>query len=764
MTRKRVVIYMRDTFSVIFAVLVLALVTCSILAYRSHKTNSFSVALLTGSFIPPVIGNLILVRSGEKDMALIGDYIYFIGMDIVMFALLKFTYDYCNIRGRAKTAKYFADFLLILDIAQFCVNPFTGHAFDNEAVIVDGFPYYRLVPYLGQTCHRILDYCILAAIIVIFLFKAVKTSRFYSERYYVILITMIAAALWQTFYIFSRTPIDRSMIGFGAFALLIFYFALYYRPLKLLDRMLAGIASEMSEALFFFEANGRCIWANEAGTALSGIEEDDFESAPSLLFERFGDEYKSQEEYISSYVFGTGDEIKYYVLEKHSLTDEKKRLAGSFLSIRDNTEEQQKLKRKMFNSTHDSLTGLYTREYLYERIHEVLSAGLNTEYFIVYIDVRNFKLINDIFSNEFGDHALICISEWIKSWVSDRCIFGRLVGASFGVCIPVSEFDPARLEENLSPFVVDNGSIGYHILIHLGVYKVVEPDMEISLMFDRANLALSTIKDEYQTHIAYYNDEIRKKVLWDQHISAQLHTAIAERQFRPYLQPIVDQEGTIVGAEALARWIHPTDGFLSPGSFIPVFEKNGMIVEVDKYMWRCACEILASWKEGHPDIFISVNISPKDFYFINVFEEIKKLTAEFSISPSQLRIEITETVMMTEAELRMKTLNEFRELGYVVEMDDFGSGYSSLNMLKDMPVDVLKIDMKFLSKSKDDGKAQTILQNIINLSDDLGIDSLTEGVETESQYKMLNEMGCKLFQGYYFAKPMSLEEFEDKCL
>ena len=137
-------------------------------------------------------------------------------------------------------------------------------------------------------------------------------------------------------------------------------------------------------------------------------------------------------------------------------------------------------------------------------------------------------------------------------------------------------------------------------------------------------------------------------------------------------------------------------------------------------------------------------------------EEIKKLTAEYGVSPSQLRIEITETVMMTEAELRMKTFSEFRKMGYIVEMDDFGSGYSSLNMLKDMPVDVLKIDMKFLSKSKDDGKAQTILQNIINLSEDLGIDSLTEGVEAEDQFNTLNDMGCKLFQGYYFAKPMPL--------
>ena len=158
-----------------------------------------------------------------------------------------------------------------------------------------------------------------------------------------------------------------------------------------------------------------------------------------------------------------------------------------------------------------------------------------------------------------------------------------------------------------------------------------------------------------------------------------------------------------------------------------------------------------------------MNISPKDFYFMDVYAEIKNLVDEYKIEPSRLRIEITETVMMTEAESRMAILSKFRDSGFVVEMDDFGSGYSSLNQLKDMPLDVLKIDMKFLSKAQDNAKAETILRNVLRLSSDLGLFSLTEGVETEDQYKMLNDMGCNLFQGYYFAKPMSVTDYEKLC-
>jgi EAL domain-containing protein (putative c-di-GMP-specific phosphodiesterase class I) len=333
-------------------------------------------------------------------------------------------------------------------------------------------------------------------------------------------------------------------------------------------------------------------------------------------------------------------------------------------------------------------------------------------------------------------------------------------GDKFGVLIPKSEFDPYRVERTLSNYVVTDGNIEHSLFIHLGVYEVTKTDTDVSVMFDRAHLALSTIKDDYKTHIAYYDDELREKAKWNQHISTQLQHAISQKQVVPYLQPIVDDSGKVVGAEALARWNHPDRGFLSPASFIPYFEKNGLIVEVDKHMWRSACEILSRWEQIDKEMFISVNISPKDFYFMDVKEEIHNLVEEYGIEPKRLRIEITETVMMNDIDERIKILNELRSEGFIVEMDDFGSGYSSLNLLKDMPVDVLKIDMKFLGRSQDSGKAQTILRNIISLSDDLGISSLTEGVETKDQYHMLADMKCKMFQGYYFAKPMPVDQFE----
>ena len=751
---------MRTVFSIIFAVLIIALGVCSFIARHSKKPMGKAVALFEASFIVPVLGNLLIIGSNQRTIAMVGCYFFFLGFDMVMFSLINFTNKYCMGVGEGQKPPKFIYALLAFDAVQILLNPLFGHVFRLEKIMVDKLAYYRFIPNTGLIFHRIVDYGILAAVLLIFIVAIKRTPRIYSEKYLIILLSIIAEGIWQTFYILSRRPVDTSMIGFGVLGLLIFYFALYYRPLRLLDRMLSDIVSEMSEYLYIFDSSGNCIWANEQGFKLVELSAEQLDEVTGKLTEMFGSPAVNSS---NQRIIGSGSDARYYTLEESRAVDNQK-LSGTYLRIRDITEEQQRLKREMYDATHDLMTGLYTREYLYQRIFETMSANPDTDYYIVYVDVKNFKVVNDIFGTKFGDYAIIHIADWLRENIPKSGCYGRLAGDTFGVCIPKEEFAADVLEDKLAHFTIKSrlAEYGYHLLIHLGVYDVDKNDTnDISLMFDRAHLSLSNIRDEYKTHMAYYDNEIREKLLWDQEISSQVYNAINTGQLRPYLQPIADKTGKIVGAEALVRWIHPERGFLSPGTFIPIFEKNGMIVEVDKHMWRCTCEILSRWQKANSDLFISVNISPKDFYFVDVVGEIKKLVEEFRLEPSKLRIEITETVMMNDAENRMALLDEFRKSGFIVEMDDFGSGYSSLNMLKDMPVDVLKIDMKFLGKTSDKEKAKTIVKNIINLTKELGIVSLTEGVETAEQYEALEEMGCNLFQGYYFAKPMPVYEFEE---
>ena len=716
------------------------------------------------SLIPPIAGNLIVVIASNELLANVGYYMYFLGMDLTMIAVLNFTFSYCKITWKYNWIKYLVVGLFAIDFIQYVANPFLHQAFKTTVEMLDGFAYYKFAAYYGQVYHRLLDYGMLFAVMFIYFYKMTHTPRIYAERYYVIFITIVVVALWESFYIISRTPIDRSMIGFGVFGLLVFYFSIFYRPVLLLDRMLANIASDLPQALFFFDNSGLCVWANGNGIELAGIKGNDFEAATEYLTSNFSKLKKDEDNWTNKGFVTIDGEEKFFLLDRHLVYDDRGRRLGYSLSLTDNTEEELAYQKNRYNATHDSLTGLYNKDYLFERIEKAVSSNKDKEYYIVYANVSGFKIVNDIFGNEFGDSVLKYISEMLRVVSTEDTIYGRMQGDTFGMCIPVSDFDEKNLENNLLDFEIAEDNVKYNIVIHLGVYKVSDVELDVSVMFDRAKMALSTIKDDYQTHIAYYDDDMRDKVLWEKRITSDVSDAIITNQIVPYLQPIMNNSGKLVGAEALVRWIHPLEGYLSPGLFIPALEKNGMIAEVDKFMWKSACETLARWKKGHGDLFISINISPIDFYFMDIAYEIKKITRQYGINPSQLRIEITESAMMTDLDNRISLLNDLRNAGFIVEMDDFGSGYSSFNMLKDMPIDVLKIDMVFLRKSKDDDKATKILDNIISLASTLEISSLTEGVETKEHYDMLSSMGCELFQGFYFSKPIPIDDFEEKFL
>lgn len=418
---------MRKNLSYFYLILILALVVCLVLSRRSHKKIGASVAVLVGALIGPVTGNLIIIMSGNRQVSTAGCYIYFIGMDLVMVALLRFTFDYCDLTWPGEKIWYLVHSVLVIDVVQFLFNPFFGHAFDIEPIEVEGFDYYRLVPHYGQSFHRLVDYGIFLAVLVIFFIKVFHSSRYNSERYTVILITMVCTGLLQTYYIFSRTPVDRSMTGYGIFGILVFYFSLYYRPLRLLDRMLVNITSQMPEALFFYDAEGQCIWANTSGIRLADLKEDDFEKSTDQLCQKFGQLDMGEGDWSCQRVSGAGDNARSYVLENHIMKDSHQRVAGSFLIIRDNTDEHKNLQRETWNANHDRLTGLYNRA-AYEIIQESLE--LNKVYMFM-IDIDHFKDVNDTYGHEIGDRILIKAAGIIKKNFRSDDFVCRLGGDEF---------------------------------------------------------------------------------------------------------------------------------------------------------------------------------------------------------------------------------------------------------------------------------------------------------------------------------------------
>ena len=754
--------FMRTGLSVIFGILIIALLVCMVIAIKTKKPIGKALSFLLAGLAIPVLGNLILIFSTQKSLATIGCYIYFLGMDIAIYSLWYFTHVYCEMGKPKLGLNILVCTLFGADFIQYALNPFLKFTFTTEKILVENKAYFRLVPRLGQTYHRVVCYGLFLAILIVFIIKTIKSPKVYRDKYVVIVLSIIATGAVESYYIFSRKPMDMSMIGFGLFGLLVYFFSIHFKPMKVLDRMLAGMASDMPDALFFFDKSGKCIWTNEPGRNLIGVSKDNYDNVKDNLKYLFGDDLDLESSgWFKRVTLGTGDDKQYTHLAMRSTVDEKGHVTGSYLSVRDITDEQRDLKLEMYRATHDHLTGLYTKEYLAENIIKRLNDDRETDYMIGYIEVSNYKMINDVFGKEFADLTIKTFAEFLKSEVGVKCLYGRLAVDAFGILLDKEGFNEEYIRTQLENFTIKDDNLEHHILFHYGIYDISPDDeIDIPLFFDSAHLATTMINDNYKDIIVYYDDKLRNEIIHNQLISNQLKEAIETRQIRPYLQPIVDSRGMLAGAEALVRWIHPEEGFMNPGKFIPVFERNGLIAEVDKHMWRCACEILANWKERGIEAFISINISPKDFYYMDVISTLKALVEEHGIDPVKLRVEITETVMMSDSMNILKTVDELRASGFIVEMDDFGSGFSSLNLLKDMNLDVIKIDMQFLKDSERNMKSGIIIKNIINMSEELDIATLTEGVETAKQFEILYAMGCKLYQGYYFSKPVPLEDFE----
>lgn len=415
--------------------------------------------------------------------------------------------------------------------------------------------------------------------------------------------------------------------------------------------------------------------------------------------------------------------------------------------------------------SYDELTGLFHRERFIEEVRRRLILNEESPFVLAVSDIRSFKLVNDTCGRDTGDRVLIRIAEMLRKEAPAKVCYARLEADHFACLLPMEQLDVGRIDELLRSFRVGSRESDPPLFLHVGLYEITDPSVPVPVMIDRARLAIASIRNEYETRIAWYDEKIRSGILFEQKLLRALPDALKRHEIQPYLQPQVDAEGKVIGAEALARWISPEMGFLSPGQFIPILERSGAIAQVDRNMWEEACVILKRWKErGREDLYLSVNLSMKDFCFLDLPEVFQSLTDRYGISRDRLRLEITETVFMQEPGSRMEVLERLRQAGFLLEMDDFGSGYSSLSLLKDMPVDILKIDMVFLDGTKSPERARRILKCVISLSDALGMGSLTEGVETVEQLKMLKEMGCRMFQGFYFDRPMKVSEFETRYL
>lgn len=414
---------------------------------------------------------------------------------------------------------------------------------------------------------------------------------------------------------------------------------------------------------------------------------------------------------------------------------------------------------------YDSLTEIYSEQKFYQATRELLDKAGDGNFAIIHFDIDRFKIINAFYGTKEGDKLICYVANAIRTVMTNydlRSTYGRVGGDVFAICMPYQELgDIYNVLEHIKERIRRH-SVHYYLETCAGIYLIEDKNMDVVEIFDKASMAATQCKEKYMVHESMYTKELSDNLKREQQIIDEMDDALANQEFVVYFQPKYEVEGRSPGgAEALVRWQKPDGTMVSPGAFIPIFEKNGFITKLDYYVWEKVCQFIRSELDsGRRPAPISVNVSRVNLYDPKFLESLIDLVERYKIPPKYLHLELTESVFSDNATIIQDAVFYLHKAGFTILMDDFGSGYSSLNVLKDVDLDVLKIDMKFFSKGGAAEKGAKIIEAVVKMADSLNMTVIAEGVEEQEQVDFLSKLGCDYIQGYYFAKPMPQEEYQ----
>lgn len=680
----------------------------------------------------------------------------------ILFLFMRYAYMRNNHWQKNKKIFNVAIGIIVLDNFLLLTNIFTEklfafrmvQQFDTIYIVADWSLFFIL---------HCVGCVILALMISISMFKkALQVAELYRGRY---LIGSIAFSVGLVLELGARYISGNmnmwsvSIISCGVICY--FYMYLVY-PVRRLSRMKGYAINNMSDPVLMFDYNNNLQVFNSAAEEMLGVYEyypmEKYIQENELYYTpQQGQARDKDREFTRTTLMGG----RTYLIHGKELWDEKNRLVGTLVVYTDITGQEKLKDEAMLYATRDQLTGLWNRDYFFEMVEKTLRDNPKEEFVMVASDIYQFKMFNEILGANTGDDLLLAIAQTYREKCKRLWVFSRVSGDRYGLFMPKADFHEAAFMEVVrSVFTRKHYELKVHC--YVGVYEVTDKYISAESMYNRAYMALESIKGDLQKDIAYYHEEILNKRIFETTTLDELDRALLNNEFEIYLQPQIEIENNrLVSAEALIRWNKPGRGIVPPGEFIPIFENNGMIAKLDYHVWELACRQLYIWKaEGYQERSISVNISAKDFYLADLYESITGLVERYKINPQNLKLEITETAFVLDVEKQMELVRSLQEYGFVIEIDDFGSGYSSLNSLKDISVDILKMDMKFFEKKRENSRSEKIVSSVVKLANELGMPVIAEGVETAEDVEMLKRVGCQIVQGYYFSKPMSVLDYE----
>ena len=724
------------------------------------------------SAILATLSNLIVLLSQNRILSLIFYSLFFIGIDGLLFFLLTFTLRYVNIKINLNKTIKITFYIFLADSISLILNIFFLHAFDVTEVMYRGAKYLLAEHYIFYNIHLIISYATLGIVFVLLFIKALTSPKMYKVKYLSLLIAFLVVSIGDAFYVFLHIPIDFSVILFSTTGIVYYYITFHFTPHTLIEKALSLVVENMEYAVIFFDNEGKSIYKNKSFEELFykyqnlGIINNEFTVDSWIKTEFFKDEIdNSLQNHEFNKAITINNLVHYFNIKYHNLTDDNNKLIGSFFLIQDRTKDEEKIQYERYLSTHDNLTQLYNKYYFYDQAKKIINENPNEEYYMISTKINNFNFINETFGNYVVEQFIQKISLELKKIASQSDVFGRLKNDNFALLMKKKNFNLEKIREYTEKISSLSEDKYFPVKVFLGIYEVEDPQIPISVMCDRANMAISDTRSTSTENILFYNLKIKNQYFFEQTIVSEFPKALLSNQFKVFVQPQFTKNKELYGGEVLVRWLHPIEGFLYPEQFIYLFENNGLITQLDMYIWEETAKILHQWNEMNVKaIPLSVNISPKDLCYIDIFTFFVDLVKKYQIQPNQLKLEITETGLKTDKAIQVSTLKKLQDAGFIVELDDFGTGSSSLNILTDFVFDKIKFDLSFFKNTENLDYCEKIISTIVELTNKLGIALIIEGVETEEQFNFLQEVGCNLFQGFYFERPIEIASFEKKYI
>lgn len=761
---------MKLIYTLCYFIIVVFMVSCIVYAKRKKDITSRVLIYLHGTVLLAATNYLIYMWCGNKTVATFFYGLYNLNMPWIVTYVGGLTFYLSGLYRRKKIMKsIFVVFGItaVLDALSEIGNTVFNHLFKlNGFVDKAGVVYWVPEFSVYNLTHLLYCYVIVVCVIGVIIWQSKKTSKIYRSRYLCLLSIFAACVILNMICLKLKLFIDFSPVFYGLLSTFTSFMILKAIPEDLVAVMMRSVSENIKSGIACFDINGKCVYINKVARVIFKVKRNGLivveEYRDKVLAERCQDKHSV----IFEDKFVINEETHTYSIEYKDFIDAKSMVIGSYLKFDDRTHDIKRLENEIYKGSHDVVTGLLNRRAFFSKASEIIQSNPGIDFYLVATDIENFKLINDLFGAEIGDKILIAQAQMLSLANFENCVHGRIAGDRFAMLIPKAKFNQkmavvnTRKIQNLLP------EVKYKMNMYLGVYEVTDRDEPAEKMYDKACQAIESIHGDYELTLAFYDSKVTEKDLYEKTLLNTFQSSLDENRFVFFLQPLIGKDsGNIVGAEALCRWNHTSYGLIQPEDFLSVLEKTDAIFKMDSYIWRTACEKLADWKaQGKEDLFISVNISSKDFYFGNLYEIFTGLVEEFGIDPSRLKLEITESVIMKDIRRHKDIISRLRKYGFQIEMDDFGSGYSSLSVLKDIPMDVLKMDMEFLNQSESNETKLKIVKLAINMAKKLDMTVVAEGIECEEQVEALRDTQCDIFQGYYYSKPMAVNAFELKYL